>query len=131
MVFRCETFRNDKGIVVLQLVKVSLLSIISNRFYESPKLKNWMCELCTFSQIRSQLCTESDITTWTSESHCYMYHFVWADQREKQGYKFDVIHITCNMCSRDLPDMYALGRPSGFGHTYQANPLCPCYNYYM
>ena len=23
------------------------------RFYESSKLKNWMCELCTFSQIRS------------------------------------------------------------------------------
>ena len=21
--------------------------------------------------------------------------------------------------------------PLGFGHTYQANPLCPCYNYYM
>ena len=48
MVFRCETFRNDKEIVVLQSVKVSHLSIIPNRFYESPKLKNWMCELCTF-----------------------------------------------------------------------------------
>ena len=55
MVFRCETFRNDKGIVVLQSVKDSHLSIIPNRFYESPKLKNWMCELCTFSQIWSQI----------------------------------------------------------------------------
>ena len=55
MVFRRETFRNDKGIVVLQSVKVSHLSIIPNRFYESPKLKNWMCELCTFSQIRSHI----------------------------------------------------------------------------
>ena len=66
--------------------------------------------------------------------HCIMYHFAWADQREKQGYKSDVslkrgiqiictlqnalslakpqsevIRITCNMCSRDLPDMYTLG----------------------
>ena len=39
MVFRYETFRNDKGIVVLQSVKVSHLSIIPNRFCESPKLK--------------------------------------------------------------------------------------------
>ena len=37
----------------------------------------------------------------------------------------EVLHITCNMCTCDLPDMYALG------HTYQANPSCPCYNYYM
>ena len=34
-----------------------------------------------------------------------------------------VIHITCNMGSWDLPDMYALG------HTYQANPSCPCTTY--
>ena len=36
-------------------MKVSHLCIIPNRFYESPKLKNWMCELCTFSQIRSHI----------------------------------------------------------------------------
>ena len=41
--------------MVLQSVKVSHLSIILNRFYESPKLKNWMCELCTFFQIRSHI----------------------------------------------------------------------------
>ena len=36
------------------------------------------------------------------------------------------------MCSRDLLDMYALSnRASGFRHTYQANPLRPCYNYYI
>ena len=53
MLYRYKTFRDDKGIVVLQSLKVAHLSIIPNRFYESPKLKNWMCELCTFSQIRS------------------------------------------------------------------------------
>ena len=39
--------------MVLQAVKVSHLSIIQSRFYESPYLKNWMCELCMFSQIHS------------------------------------------------------------------------------
>ena len=53
MVYRVEIFGEDRGIMVLQSLKVSHLSIIPNRFYESPKLKNWMCELCAFSQIRS------------------------------------------------------------------------------
>ena len=35
----------DRGIVVLQ---VSHLWNIPDRFYESPKLKIWMCELCMF-----------------------------------------------------------------------------------
>ena len=39
-------------------MKVSNPSVFSNVFYESPKLKNWMCELCTFSQIWSQLYTK-------------------------------------------------------------------------
>ena len=55
IVYRFKTFQNDKGIVVLQSLKVSYLTFIPNRFYESPKLKNWMCELCTFSQIRSHM----------------------------------------------------------------------------
>ena len=53
MVYRCENFRNDKGMVVLQSLQISHASIIPNRFYETPKLKNWMCELCTLSQIQS------------------------------------------------------------------------------
>ena len=36
-------------LVVLQSLNISHLSIIPNRYYETPKLKNWMCELCTFS----------------------------------------------------------------------------------
>ena len=39
------------------------------------------------------------------------------------------------MGTRDLPDMYALSPracgPRASGHTYQANPSCPCYNLYM
>ena len=41
--------------VALQSLKSSGLSDLHNRFYESSKLKNWMCELCTFSQIRSHV----------------------------------------------------------------------------
>ena len=48
MVHRVEIFGNDRGIVVLQTLKVYHLSNITNRFYVSPKLKNWMCEPCTF-----------------------------------------------------------------------------------
>ena len=45
-----------------------------------------------------------------------------------------MIHNTCNMAIRDLPDMYTLSPgPAALGlrHTYQANPSWPCYNYYM
>ena len=37
----------------------------------------------------------------------------------------EVLHISCNMGTRDLPDMYALS-PRASGHTYQTNPSCPC-----
>ena len=56
---RVKIHRDDRGRVVLQSLEVSHLMIIPNRFYESPKLKIWMCELCTFLQIRSQLMLDS------------------------------------------------------------------------
>ena len=47
----------------------------------------------------------------------------------------EVLHISCNMGTRELPDMYALSPracgPRASGHTYQANPSCPCYNLYL
>ena len=55
MVHRVESFRNDKGMVVLQFLKVSHLSVIPSRIHDVPKLKKWMCELCTSLQIRSQI----------------------------------------------------------------------------
>ena len=47
LLYRFEIFRDNKGIVVLQSLRVSHLSNIPNRFNESPKfnLKNWKCEL--------------------------------------------------------------------------------------
>ena len=42
-------------VVVLKSLKVSHLSIILDRFYESPMLSYWMCEPFIFSQIQSQL----------------------------------------------------------------------------
>ena len=53
--------------MVLQSLKALHLSIIPNRFYESPKLKNWMCELCTFSQI------------WTLRSQIYIYIYIFGN----------------------------------------------------
>ena len=41
----------------------------------------------------------------------------------------EVLHISCNMGTPDLPDMYVCPKPEGRGHTYQANHSCPCYNY--
>ena len=55
MIYRFETFKNDKRVVFLQPLKVSHLSVIPDKFYESPKLKKWMCELSTFSQIQSNI----------------------------------------------------------------------------
>ena len=48
MVHRVEFFREDRKMVVLQSLKVSHLSNICNGFYESPNLRNWMCELCIY-----------------------------------------------------------------------------------
>ena len=45
---------------------MSHLSVIPDRFYESPTLKNWMCELCTFSQIRSQLNISEEMKCYNS-----------------------------------------------------------------
>jgi len=45
-----------------------------------------------------------------------------------------VVYITYSMGNQDLSDIYAhaLGPAAlGLGHTYQANPSCPCYNLYM
>ena len=45
----------------------------------------------------------------------------------------EMVYITYNMGTWDLPDIYAraLGPVAlGLGHIYQANPSCPCYNYY-
>ena len=55
MAYRFETFRSDKRIVALQSLQISHLSDIHKKIYELPKLKIWMCELCTFSQIQSQI----------------------------------------------------------------------------
>ena len=40
MVYRFETLRDDKAIVILLSLKVLHLSVILDRFYELPQLKN-------------------------------------------------------------------------------------------
>ena len=51
--------RAVRGIAILQSQKVSHPSNIPNRFYVAPKLKNWMYELCKFSQIQSHIANYS------------------------------------------------------------------------
>ena len=59
--YRVETIRATRGTVILQSLKVSNPFNIPNRFYEAPKLKNWMCELCSFSHILSSLAHWYDV----------------------------------------------------------------------
>ena len=39
-----------------------------------------------------------------------------------------MLHITCNIVHFVI---YLICMPSALGHSYQANPLYPCYNYYI
>ena len=63
---------------------------------------------------------------------CY-YVYITAEQLPVSLGRFfrvpEVVYNTYNMCTQDLPDIYA--RALGLGHIYQANPLCPCHNYYI
>ena len=53
---KCETCRVLELLAIpLLLLKVSNLYAILCGCHGSPNVKNWMCELCTFSQIRSQI----------------------------------------------------------------------------
>ena len=64
---RSEIFCTDRGLVALQSLQVSCLSDDQSRFYESSNLKKWMCELCTFSQIRSHIVHLREI--YRNETH--------------------------------------------------------------
>ena len=55
MVDSIETCRDYMITIPLSTLKFSKLCDFSSRFYESLNGKNRMCELCTFSQIRSHI----------------------------------------------------------------------------
>ena len=55
MTDRCEIFRNFRTTIPLPSLKISTLSTIVCGFYASANAENRMCELCTFSQIQSQI----------------------------------------------------------------------------
>ena len=52
---KCDTCRDCRTTIHLSLLKVSNLYVILCGYYGSPNVKNWMCELCKFSQIRSHI----------------------------------------------------------------------------
>ena len=55
MMDRCKTFTDCRTTIPLSFLKVSHLNTIPCGFYKSPHEQNRMCELCTFSQIRSHI----------------------------------------------------------------------------
>ena len=57
MMNRCETCTDCRTTIPLSFLEVSHLNTIPYSFYESPNEQNRMCELCTFSQIRSHIKT--------------------------------------------------------------------------
>ena len=99
MAYIFKTYRNDTRIVGLQYLQVSYLSVIPTKFYESPKLKKWMCELCTFSQIWSY-CTcvisYNGIQTNTFTSifrHCLVWLYLqYSTYVSKLNYNFVYLH---------------------------------------
>ena len=62
MMDRCETFTDCRTTIPLSFLKVSHLNTIPCGFYESPNEQNQICELCTFSQIRSHIPSSSHIS---------------------------------------------------------------------
>ena len=66
---RCETFRDCRKTIPLSPLKVSHLYTIPYGFYGSSNDQNWMCELCTFSQIQSQMIMSlGEIRVWPHET---------------------------------------------------------------
>ena len=51
-----ETFWVCTVTISLLILQILDLYVVATRFYESLNEENRMCELCTFSQIRSQIC---------------------------------------------------------------------------
>ena len=55
MIDKLETFRDYKTAIAVSFLQILNLCIVPSGFYESLNEKNWMCELCMFSQIQSQI----------------------------------------------------------------------------
>ena len=70
---RYQTFRNCRTTIPLLSLKISTLYIILYGYYESPNAQNRMCELCTFSQIQSQLFFQEILLKSTYYSQNYNY----------------------------------------------------------
>ena len=60
------------------------LANIPNRCYESPKLKKWMCELCSFSQI------------WSHISSIFIVYIRKTDHRHATNLHLNMVVTLCN-----------------------------------
>ena len=72
MTDRCETYTDCRITIPLSSLKVSNIYTIASGFYGSPNEQNWMCELCTFSQIQSHICESGN-----NSARKYFHH--WCD----------------------------------------------------
>ena len=77
-----QTFRNCRTTIPLSLLNVSGQYTVPYGFYESPNAQNWMCELCTFSQIRSLMMVD------TQPKHAF---HSWVHKISQSGYVANVI----------------------------------------
>ena len=61
MMDRCEPFSDCSTTIPLLSLKVSYLYTIPCAFYDSPNEQNWVCKLCTFSQIWSHIIIPNEL----------------------------------------------------------------------
>ena len=66
MTDKCKIFKDCRTAILLPYLKISTLCTIPCGFYASPNAQNRMCELCTFSQIQSQILCEELLVLHTN-----------------------------------------------------------------
>ena len=81
MVDRFETCRVYRATIPLSFLKISDLYTVPTRFYALNE-KNQMCELCTFSQIQSQICSIAIAKTelWVIDIAILMHNIMSIDK---------------------------------------------------
>jgi len=106
-----------------------MISLQTTRNYVFPwNFANW-----TFWDTRSTSPFTIKIVTTTLLLHNHNRSFQACVYKEPSGRAHIYWHNSCNIGTCGLPDMYTLLplglQPLGNGCTYQADHLCPCYNY--
>ena len=91
MMNRCHTFSDCRSTITLSSLKISNLYTIPLGFYGSPNAQNWMCELCTFSQIWSHIdvintCTSLHSPIWEIVIIIIIIIMIWWEEKQTLKY---------------------------------------------